>query len=156
MGRAVFPPCCLTWGQTMVEIMKIMTSFRRSHACTAALSAPWPCSRPHSLPMPQLETPRHSGASLGQSLVGSLLLSPGFWCIQGSVCALQESISQSCVSSGGSMAELKAKELQKNIYFCFIDYAIALDYVDHNKLKEMEIPDHLTCFLRNLYAGQEA
>ena len=54
----------------------------------------------------------------------------------------------------------KAKEFQKNIYFCFIDYAKAFDYVDHNKLwkilKEMEISDHLTCPLRNLYAGQEA
>ena len=54
----------------------------------------------------------------------------------------------------------KARELQKNIYFCFSDYAEAFDYVDHNKLgkilKEMGIPDHLTFFLRNLYAGQEA
>ena len=54
----------------------------------------------------------------------------------------------------------KAREFQKNIYFCFIDYAKAFDYVDHNKLwkilKEMEIPDHLTCLLRNLYTGQEA
>ena len=54
----------------------------------------------------------------------------------------------------------KARELQKNIYFCFIDYAKALDCEDHNKLwkilKEMGIPDHLTCLLRNLYAGQEA
>ena len=54
----------------------------------------------------------------------------------------------------------KAKEFQRNIYFCFIDNAKAFDYVDHNKLwkilKEMEIPDHLTCFLRNLYVGQEA
>ena len=54
----------------------------------------------------------------------------------------------------------KAREFQKNIYFCFIDYAKAFDYVNHNKLwkilKEMEIPDHLTCLLRNLYAGQEA
>ena len=55
----------------------------------------------------------------------------------------------------------KAKEFQKNIYFCFsIDYAKAFDCVDHNKLwkilQEMGIPDHLTCFLRNLYAGQEA
>ena len=54
----------------------------------------------------------------------------------------------------------KAKEFQKNIYFCFIDYAKAFDCVDHNKLwkilKEMEIPDHLTCLLRNLYAGQQA
>ena len=54
----------------------------------------------------------------------------------------------------------KAREFQKNIYFCFIDYAKAFDCVDHNKLwkilKEMRIPDHLTCLLRNLYAGQEA
>ena len=54
----------------------------------------------------------------------------------------------------------KGREFQKNIYFCFIDYAKAFDCVDHNKLwkilKEMEIPDHLTCLLRNLYAGQEA
>ena len=54
----------------------------------------------------------------------------------------------------------KPREFQKNIYFCFIDYAKAFDYVDHNKLwkilKEMEIPDHLTCLLRNLYKGQEA
>ena len=54
----------------------------------------------------------------------------------------------------------KAKEFQKNIYFYFIDYAKAFDCVDHNKLweilKEMGIPDHITCLLRNLYAGQEA
>ena len=54
----------------------------------------------------------------------------------------------------------KAREFQKNIYFCFIDYAKALDYVDHNELwkilKEVGILDHLTCLLRNLYAGQEA
>ena len=54
----------------------------------------------------------------------------------------------------------KAKEFQKNIYFCFIDYAKAFDCVDHNKLwkilQEMGIPEHLTCLLRNLYAGQEA
>ena len=54
----------------------------------------------------------------------------------------------------------KAREFQKNIYFCFIDYCKAFDCVDHNKLgeilKEMGIPDHLTCLLRNLYAGQEA
>ena len=54
----------------------------------------------------------------------------------------------------------KEREFQKNIYFCFIDYAKAFDCVDHNKLwrilKKMGIPDHLTCLLRNLYAGQEA
>ena len=54
----------------------------------------------------------------------------------------------------------KAREFQKKIYFCFIDYAKAFDCVDHNKLwkilKEMGMPDHLTFLLRNLYAGQEA
>ena len=54
----------------------------------------------------------------------------------------------------------KAREFQKNIYFCFTDYIKDFDCVDHNKLwkilKEMEIPDHLTCLLRNLYAGEEA
>ena len=55
---------------------------------------------------------------------------------------------------------IEPKEFQKNIYFCFIDYAKAFDCVDHNKLwkilEEMGIPDHLICLLRNLYAGQEA
>ena len=54
----------------------------------------------------------------------------------------------------------KAREFQKNIYFCFIDYAKAFDCVDHHKLwktlRETGIPEHLTCLLRNLYAGQEA
>ena len=53
----------------------------------------------------------------------------------------------------------KAREFQKNVYFCFIDYVKAFDCVDHDKLwkilKEMGIPDHLTCLLRNLYVGQE-
>ena len=56
-----------------------------------------------------------------------------------------------------SLSPEKAKEFQKNIYFCLSDYAKAFDCVDHNKLqkilKEMGIPDHLTCLLRNLYAG---
>ena len=60
--------------------------------------------------------------------------------------------------SAGSLE--KAKEFQKNIYFCFIDYAKAFDCVDHNKLwkilKEMGIPDHLTCLLRNLDAGSNS
>ena len=55
---------------------------------------------------------------------------------------------------------IKTREFQKNIYFCFIDYAKVFDCMDHNKvwkiLKEMGIPDHLTCLLKNLYAGQEA
>ena len=90
----------------MVEVMKIMaTTFKRSHALTAAFSAPNPAAD-NCQPMPPQETPGHSRASLGQSLVGSLLLSPESWCAQGYVCALQESVSQSCVSSGGSMVGL--------------------------------------------------
>ena len=58
------------------------------------------------------------------------------------------------------MDHRKSKRIPGKIYFCFIDYAKGLDCVDHNKvwniLKKMDIPDHLTCFLRNLYAGQEA
>ena len=80
----------------MVEVMKIMAmSFQRSHAWTATLSAPSPAAghcQPTSLP----ETPGHSRASLGQSLAGSLLLSPGSWCTQGSVCARQEFVSHLC------------------------------------------------------------
>ena len=59
-----------------------------------------------------------------------------------------------------SAVSSKKQEFQKNIYFCFIDYAKAFDCVDHNKLwkilQEMGISDHFTCLLRNLYAGQEA
>ena len=89
----MFPPSCLTWGQTMVEVMKIMmTSFKRSCAHTAVLSTPDPAAG-HHRPTPPPETPGHSRASLHQSLVGSLLLSPGSWCAQGSFCALPESVS---------------------------------------------------------------
>ena len=93
-GNAVIPPCCSTWDQTMVVVMKIMaTSFKRSHACTVALCVPDPVAD-HCRPTPLLETPGHSEASLSQSFVGSLLLSPGSLYAQGFVC--QESISQSC------------------------------------------------------------
>ena len=93
MGVALFPPCCLAWDQTMVEVMKIrVTSFKKSHAYTPALSVPDPAAG-HHWPTPSPETPGHSQESLGQSLVGSLLLSSGFWCTQGFVCTLQESVS---------------------------------------------------------------
>ena len=85
----------------------MVTSFIRSHAGTATISAPDPTTGHHQ-PTPPPETPGHSQASLVQYLVGSLLLSPGFWCTQGSVCALPETISQSCVSSGNSMVGLMA------------------------------------------------
>ena len=87
----------------MMEVMKTMlTSFKKSHAHTATLITPNPAAG-HRRPTPLPETPGHSWASLGQSLVGSLLLSPGSWCAQGSVCALKILFPQSCVSSGGSM-----------------------------------------------------
>ena len=97
-GWSCVPSLLSIWGQTMVEVMKIMeTSFKRSHACTVTLSAPDPAAghcQPTSLP-----THTFTGdswgltGSLGQSLVGSLLLSPGTCCAQGFVCALQESVS---------------------------------------------------------------
>ena len=77
----------------MVEVMNIMvTSFKRYHTCPAVCSAPNPAAGHHRR-MLLLKTPGHSWASLGQSLVGSLLLSPESWCIQGSVRALQETVS---------------------------------------------------------------
>ena len=93
--------------QTMVQVMKIMaTSFRRSHAGTAILSAPNPPAG-HCRLMPLLETPGHSQTNLGQCLVGSLLLSPRSWCTR--FCrALREAVSQSCVTSGCSVVGLMA------------------------------------------------
>ena len=89
--------------QTMVEVMMILaTSFKRSHVCTSALSAPSPAAG-RCQPTPPPETPGHSWASWSQSLVGSLLHSPGSWCAQGFVCVLQVSVSQSYVISNGSM-----------------------------------------------------
>ena len=108
MGGAMLPPCYLTWVQSVVEAIcgeDMATSFKMSHAHTAALSAPDPAAG-HHRPTPLSETPGRSHASLGQSLMGSLLLSPGSWYTQDFVCALQESVSRSCVSSGGSMVGL--------------------------------------------------
>ena len=93
MGRAMFPPCCLTWDQTMVEVIKIMaTSFKRAYAKTVVFSAPDPAAG-HCGPTPPPETPRHSQASLAQSLMGTLFLFPVSWCAQGFFCALQEYVS---------------------------------------------------------------
>ena len=89
----MFPPGCLTWGQTLVEVMKIkLTSFKMPHAPTAILSAPNPAAG-YLWPTPLLEAPGHSQARLGQSLLWSLLLTRGFWCTRGFVCAFQESVS---------------------------------------------------------------
>ena len=92
--------------ETMVEVMKIMmTSFKRPNACTGTLTVPNPAVGHHP-PTPLLKTPGLSQASLVQSLVGSVLLSPESWCTQGSVCVLAESFSQSCVKSGSSIVGL--------------------------------------------------
>ena len=105
-GRGCLPSLLFDLRPTMVEVMKIMvTSFKRSHANSAALSATSPAAG-HCWPTPPPETPGHSQASLGQSLVGSLLLSPGSWYTQCSVCALQESVSPVLCKFGGSMVGL--------------------------------------------------
>ena len=107
----MFLSCWLPWGQIMVDVMK--TSFKRSHAGTAVLSAYYPAAG-HCWSMPPPETPRHPWASLGQSLVGSLLLSPGSWCTQVfllCVCVYVPSrclFPQSYVSSGSTMVGLMA------------------------------------------------
>ena len=90
MSEAVFNPCYLG-GDKLVEVMRIMVTFKMFHAHTATLSAPNPAVG-YSQPTPLLETSEHSWAGLGQSFVGLLLLSPGSWCTQTSVCALQESV----------------------------------------------------------------
>ena len=108
MDKAAFPPCYLTWGQTMVEVMKIMaTSFKRAWARTAELSAP-DTAPGHCRPTPPLETPGHSSASLDQSLWGycSFLLGPGAHKVL--FVPSKSLFPQSCVSSGGSVVVLMA------------------------------------------------
>ena len=115
MGGAVFPPCCLTWGQTMVEVTKIMvTSFKRSHAHTSVLSAS-DLEAGHCQSTPPLEIPGHTWACLGQFLVGSLLLSPGSWYTQGVVCALQESVSPVLYKFRWFYGGVNANLLQKGL-----------------------------------------
>ena len=101
-GLSCVPPLLFTWGQTMVEVMKIMvTSLKRSHACTATLSAP-NLAAGHHQPTPLPETPRHPQASPGQSPVGSLLLSPWTRCTRFCLCPPRVCFPVLC-SSGCSM-----------------------------------------------------
>ena len=110
MGGAVFPPCYLTWGQTMVEVMKIMgTSFKRSHAHNATLSAPDPAAGYH-WPKPLPETPEHSRASLGHC---SFLLGPGAYKVL--FVPSKGLFPQSFLSSFSSMVWLMATS-SKNAY----------------------------------------
>ena len=98
-GWGCVPSLIFTPGQTMVKAMKIMvTSFKRCRGCAATLSTPDPAANHHQ-PTPPLETPGHLQASLGQSPVGSLLLSPGFWCTHGFVLPSKSLLSWSCGSS---------------------------------------------------------
>ena len=115
MGGAVFPPCCLTWDWTVVEVMKIMVpSFKRSHAHTAILSAPNPAAG-HCWPTPLLETPGHSRASLGHFLVGSLLRTRALGRGLHKVLSVPSNsrFPQSCVSSGSPMVGLMVKSSKK-------------------------------------------
>ena len=92
----------------MVEVMKIMvTSYKRFHACTDALGAPNPTAGHHQ-PTPPLETPGNSLENVGQSFVGSLLLSLGSWCSKVFCVPSKSLFPQSCVSSGISMVGLMA------------------------------------------------
>ena len=91
----------------------MVISFKRSHECTATLSAPSPAAGHHQA-MPLLETPRHSQASLGQTSVASLFLSPGSWCTRFCLC-LRRVYFPACVSSGSSMVGLMATS-SKRVY----------------------------------------
>ena len=92
-GRVVFHSSTLAWCQTMVGVMVVMvTSFKRTYDHTVEFSVPY-LTAGNCQPTPLPETPGHSQASLTQSLLGTLLLSPGSWCTQGFVCALQEPVS---------------------------------------------------------------
>ena len=122
MGGAVFPSCCLTRGKTVVEVMKIMaTSFKTSHALSATLSVPNPAAG-HCWPSPASETPGHSRASLSQSLVGSLLLSSGSWCTQGSVFALQESVSPVLCKFWQLYAGINGNFLKEGLCYALVCY----------------------------------
>ena len=103
-------------GNEGMEVMKIIvTPFKRSCAGAATFSAPDPVAG-HCQPTPLLEAPRHSLASLVQSLVGSLLLSPGSWCAQGSVCALQESVSPVLCKFWQPYGEVNGDLLQEGLF----------------------------------------
>ena len=164
MGGAVFPPSCLTWDQTMVEVMKIMvTSFKRSCAPIATLSTPDPVAG-LCRPTPPPQTPGHFTGKSESVFFG--VTAPFSWVlVHTRLCLCPPKLfPQPCVSCVINLHGLQVKFPRGSQSLCqipgFIDYAKAFDCVDHNKLwkilKEMGIPDHLGCLLRNLSAGQEA
>ena len=142
----------------MVEAMKIMAG-----TGTAALNAPNPAQGGHHSLTPPLATLGHSWGSLGQSLVGSQHLSPGSWCAQGFVCAVQDA--QDLEKAEEPEIKLilwiteKTREFQKTSTSALLTMPKSLTVWITTKwkvLKEMRISDHLTCLLRKLYAGREA
>ena len=187
MGRAVSPPCCSIWGQTTVEVLKTMvTSFKRSMH-TLLHSVPWPFSRlplTHASTGDSWTlTGKFGPVSWGITAPLSWVLVHKRFCVCPPRPWVMLKIHQarlrqymnhalSDVQAGfrkdrGTRDQItnicwiikKGRKLQKNIYFCFIDYTKAFDCVDHNKLENSStdgIQDHLTCLLRNLNAGQEA
>ena len=151
MDGAVLPPC-LTWDQTMVEVMKKMgTSFKKSYAHTTILLTLQQATAKPRLCQRLLDTHGQVWVSFLWDPC-SFLLDPGAHKVL--------FMPSKSVSPVPCKFWQFWKRVQKNVYFYLIDYAKAFDCVDHNKLwkilQEMAIPDHLTCFLRNLYAGQEA
>ena len=125
----------------MVELIKIMvSSFKRSHAHTAALIDPNPAAGDRRS-MPPLETPGHSRASLGQSLVESLLLSSRSWCAQGFVCAFQESVSP-VLYSGGSIVEVMVTSFKMSHVLTAILSACNLAAGYCQAMPPLETPGH--------------
>ena len=153
--------------QERVQLQCNSTRLSQSCACGFSLFALW---RPLSVPtvLLGLLLPWMWGISsplLQQSAAAAPYLGRG---VSPLCCSLLQRLHTGFRKSRGTRDQIanicwfikKARENQKNIHFCFLDYAKAFDCVDHNKLweilKEMGIPDHLTCLLRNLYVGQEA
>ena len=126
----MFPPCCLTWVQIMVEVDEDNGDLLQKVPCTHCYTQ---CPQPWSRPPPAHASAGDSWTLTGnlcQSLLGSLLLSPGSWCTQGFVCAFQESVSQSWVSSGGSMVGLMATSSKRAyaLYSLYHNHVSMLHY----------------------------
>ena len=129
-GLICVPSLLFTWGLTMVEVMKIMeTSYKRSHACTAPLSAPNPAAGHHQ-PTPMLETPGHTQANLGQSLVRSLLLFPASWCTRFCLCPPRVYFSLSLYNHKGFDLAVHAWDLLKEVTIIFITSTIVRPQVN--------------------------
>ena len=133
----------------MVEVMRIMrTSFKRSHAPTARFSAPNPATGHHQhTPLP--ETPGYSRASMGQSLVGWLLLSPGSWCVQDSVCALPESDNLDSILKSKDITLPTKFHLVKSMVFLVVMYGCESGTIKKAEIRRIDAFE-LCCWRRLL------